>query len=1469
MLFSFVASIPAIIIAGKEKRGRRTVLLNDETLVSAIFKFFKFLKVLLADVSLTEFSDFKEVFDMYWSAFCANNGKATGILRELFSRRGVSQSYKLFLNLNLDEFADRGVIHIFGKKHESDPFVYIMDLIVESKHARNILLYMMRQTVESRRYIKKAEKLREDLRKMRISLDEFGRFVEDDVEEDEALPDRNRRRVSEDADLLDMGDFYEGDLNQEDSENEGELSDMEYIEKDLSQDVIRDYGNLPDVVHFLKCGYYANKIASFPELGPILLPTATVEQPREGCIIPFFIGFLYGFYKRLERENIRKFGHVNIVIRFEIHDAADLFSSTDEDVTLTLVGPPFYTRTGNLRNWNFVYKFWCGKVYNSEQRKLIRNYNAQYSSVLEKSSTADPDDVYILRNITDYWLNEFRVVLDKNMHHYGTRSLAEVSDKFFFAVKAVTLQFIEFSNPVQRGSGFVRGNRTIIAGEDKNLFWQGVLDTKDKWGDLMGHFIFIKGDVGCFMQAVQCDCYPFRKEPYFCKCVARDTIWKNITVSEIPDFCKGEPIMVIAITIPSQKDRVKRLRGDQPERGVVVVYHSRNFYKERMGKVIFINVPEWTRGSKRGHCVIWRNSIYEEEGFERFKEMSKFNCVVKKLCSCSCIICPICAEFIEKESLMKSHYMTHVSNYTCQMCGLSFDKEEDFSAHCTYHCKLPRYGAKIALCDELQQYKEKSEEDVLIIYSDLESSIGEDGEHLNILAGWVDTKNMKVHLHDSLEEMLEAWAKLKEKKLRIYFHNGEGYDFHFMIKCLCDYPSKFVKNFDLTCDSSEKVRYFSVDFKNKHLEFRDTFAFVSTSLEKWIKSTLGSGCTFPCFTKNIAPDKREELLRKNPFPYNAIKTREDLNFNFSKMFEWMEADNAEELFCFKFKKDELEEIKKRLKVLHAQFNWMTIGDYYRDYLICDISHLCDCMEFFGKNVREEYGLNVHQFYGIPGLTWAAWLKQNKFKLEPVLNPKMFDVINSSIRGGQTGAMTRWYDEQTEPGSFVCDLDCNSLYPTVMLKFPFPCHDWTVCCSEIFNTSKRWDCLGRRFKELHEEGKSGFLEIDMIVKDEKRFYSYVPVASKRTIKGEFNYQSMVEYCSLYGRNVDSLIFTGLTQVVGEHKHYCCHSRLLEWYLENDVIEITYLHYMFIGKDEPVFEEYVKHNLEMRRKYADDPIKKMLYKLLNNSLYGKTYEDVTNRTSFKLVLTETMTGKEDIHRIVEKFGDWTLYESVITSCEINKPVYLGACITEYSKLWMYKFFYNFIRPRFPNSEVLYTDTDALTLKFPAEYGIRSLRGIADALNTDEEQIIDTSNFSTPCTEARHLLHNNEPGLFKSETGEGRIIKMVALRAKTYIMVCDDGTIKMSVKGCPMEEKGKLTYEEFYRVLMGETPAMAIEFSAIRTERHRVFNRTLTKIVLSADDQKRFIADDKIHTYPLFSKPHLEAKGKIMLPLCIEFS
>ena len=265
-------------------------------------------------------------------------------------------------------------------------------------------------------------------------------------------------------------------------------------------------------------------------------------------------------------------------------------------------------------------------------------------------------------------------------------------------------------------------------------------------------------------------------------------------------------------------------------------------------------------------------------------------------------------------------------------------------------------------------------------------------------------------------------------------------------------------------------------------------------------------------------------------------------------------------------------------------------------------------------------------------------------------------------------------------------------------------------------------------------------------------------------------------------------------------------------------------------------------------------------MNNSLYGKTYEDVTNRMNMEVVRKDKLDTIEesDVKRTILQLDKWTIFEKYVREFTIDKPVYLGAAITEYSKLWMYRFFYEDIRPKFPDAKVMYTDTDALTIKFPT--GVSSFNELADKLNTPERQIIDTSNWPDLETlPVIHKRHNTQAGLFKSETGKARILRMVALRAKTYIMECEDGTTKMSVKGCPMKEKSKLTLLDFYQVMMGNGIQKVIEYDAIVSKFHIVKSTKLTRVVLSADDRKRYIDDDRIHTYPLFSQAHKDALGR----------
>lgn len=958
---------------------------------------------------------------------------------------------------------------------------------------------------------------------------------------------------------------------------------------------------------------------------------------------------------------------------------------------------------------------------------------------------------------------------------------------------------------------------------------------------------------GCLIRALKCTC---PKGTLYCRC-HDDEQYPPVFIENVSELCKDMPALIIAINIYP-----KALRKTKDYR---VVMCNPHYFESDDARVVIINLPNYR--SANGHCCLFRppDIGYLRDDWQRFVDRSFFNRFLHKCTRTVYNICPICGKDYPKE-MMKAHYKYHKAGLSCIDCGINFNSAEELDVHREYHCRHIGLGSTFEFPKEIKGYVDKSNEKPrAVIYADLESAIEEDGTHKTILCGFCEATEQKVYIYETIWNLFTYAAKRPEEEILIYFHNGEGYDFHFVLLELGKMSTDYVKKITVTADSSEKIRYFEVEFKPpqypvKKLKFRDSFSFVQQSLAKWVDSTKASGYSFPCFCANFRDErKRKLILQKNPFPYNAIKSSEDLKQDIEIMDYWFVQPNNTELFCDKYTSEELDNIYKTWYIpAKALFKWKTVDDYYRTYLKCDVSQLCDVMEHFANEVKNEFGeLDIHNYYGTPSLTWAAWLRANTFSLEPVKESD-FDIINGSIRGGQTGAMTRYYDciaRNEDQGSFCCDLDCNSLYATVMLEFEYPCYDWQTVTDYIpIPELELW------LKRLHENKRSGFVECDIDVPDDPRIYSYVPIASRKLITGCYNYPAMREYAQGLNENPNHFIFSGLVNVVGKQLHYCCHTELLEFYLSHKFVEVTKIHKIIHAKTAPLFHDYVKHNLDQRTKYKSDPIKNLLYKLMNNSLYGKTYEDVTKRMEMDVVRKDKLDSvpEETIKRTILQLDKWVIIERFKREFIIDKPIYLGACITEFSKLWMYRFFYDDIRGKFPDAQVMYTDTDALTIKFPT--GVTSFMELANKLNTPERQIIDTSNWHN--VETLPLIHtaaNNRPGLFKSETGDARILRMCALRAKTYIMVCDDGSVKMSVKGCPMKEKSKLTLLDFYNVLMGDGTPKMIEYDALVSKYHIVKSTQLTRVVLSGDDRKRYISDDRIHTYPLFSQPHKDALGK----------
>ena len=224
-------------------------------------------------------------------------------------------------------------------------------------------------------------------------------------------------------------------------------------------------------------------------------------------------------------------------------------------------------------------------------------------------------------------------------------------------------------------------------------------------------------------------------------------------------------------------------------------------------------------------------------------------------------------------------------------------------------------------------------------------------------------------------------------------------------------------------------------------------------------------------------------------------------------------------------------------------------------------------------------------------------------------------------------------------------------------------------------------------------------------------------------------------------------------------------------------------------------HIDMNTDLRKKAKND-FEKDFVKLMNNAVFGKTMENVRNYRDIKLVTTERrrdyLVSEPNYH--TTKF--FTEYLSAIEIKKVqllmNKPVYLGLSILELSKILMYEFWYDYVKPKYgEKAKLSYMDMDSLIVYIKTD-------DIYKDIAEDVETKFDTSN----CELDRPLPKGKNKkviGLMKDELGGKIMTKFVGLRAKTYSCLMDDGSEYKKVKGikkCVI--KRKLMFENYKNCL-----------------------------------------------------------------------
>ena len=303
-----------------------------------------------------------------------------------------------------------------------------------------------------------------------------------------------------------------------------------------------------------------------------------------------------------------------------------------------------------------------------------------------------------------------------------------------------------------------------------------------------------------------------------------------------------------------------------------------------------------------------------------------------------------------------------------------------------------------------------------------------------------------------------------------------------------------------------------------------------------------------------------------------------------------------------------------------------------------------------------------------------------------------------------------------------------------------------------------------------------------------------------------------------------------------RKYVIHIKALKQAIDHGLV-LEKIHRAIEFKQSAWMREYIDFITRLRTAAKND-FEKDFYKLMNNSVFGKTMENIRKHRNIKLVNNE----EEYLKNVMKpNFKSGTLLGPDLMSCEMgkvravmNKPVCLGQAILDLSKTIMYEFHYGYMIPKYGDRlKLCYMDTDSLI------YSIKTEDFYSD-ISPDVESRFDTSGYPNDGSRPLPVGKNKKViGLMKDELG-GEIMKeFVSLRPKMYGYRVGNSEPKKckGIKKCVV--KKTISFDDYKRCLfIGESSHRSQLL--FRSRKHEVRTLEVNKLALSREDDKRISID-----------------------------
>ena len=465
---------------------------------------------------------------------------------------------------------------------------------------------------------------------------------------------------------------------------------------------------------------------------------------------------------------------------------------------------------------------------------------------------------------------------------------------------------------------------------------------------------------------------------------------------------------------------------------------------------------------------------------------------------------------------------------------------------------------------------------------------------------------------------LKLRIKPDDIKIPIIFHNLRGYDSHFIMQQIGEIARKHAytnkrgekHNLNINAIPNNVEKYMAFMLGN-HLTFIDSFQFMSSILDKLVNNLPKDDLKY---TSQVFKGKRLNLMtQKGLYPYDFMDSFEKFNQT--------ELPTKDQFYSIlndqHITDDEYDHAKKVWKT----FKIKTMGEYHDLYLGSDVLLLADVFESFRKTCLQYYKLDPCHYFTSPGLSWDAMLKMNNIKIELMTDIDMFQFIEKGMHGGLSYIANRYrkannkymkeYNEKA-PSQYIMYLDANNLYSWAMSQY-------------LPTGNFKW-MSDKKIKQIDlgkYKAKGLILEVDLEYPRELHdMHNDYPACPEKV---KVSNDMLSGYCKKIAEKykISIGLVSKLIPTLRDKKEYVLHYRNLQLYLDLS-LKIKKVHQVLKFDQSPWLKQYIDFNTEKRR-HAKNSFEKDFFKLMNNSVFGKTMDNLCKRVDVRLVTNEKKLDK----------------------------------------------------------------------------------------------------------------------------------------------------------------------------------------------------------------------------------------------------